>query len=232
METVAKKLFQLQQIDLDIQKKEMNLEEVRAKLGENTILTTTKAQIKDSEAYLADLLKRQREMEWELDDLKSMIDRIGEKLYGGKLKNPKELMGLEHEIGTMKSNLKQKEEELLEVMDEAEVAQHKVEKDRERVRELEVEWQKEQKILTKSESDITNQINDSRQIRDELTNSIPAAALELYEGIRARKLQVVVKVEQGMCKGCRITLPMSELQRAKAGSLVQCGSCGRILYLG
>ena len=232
METVAKKLFQLQQIDLDIQKKQTNLEEVRAKLGENTILTNTTAQLKDDEAHLADVLKRQRDMEWELDDLRSMIDRIGEKLYGGKLKNPKELVGLEHEIGTMKSNLKQKEDELLEVMDEAEVAQHKVEQGREQVKKLEVEWKGEQKTLTERESDIIGQINESKQIREELTDTIPAEALELYEGIRTRKPQVVVKVEQGMCKGCRITLPMSEWQRAKAGSLVQCGSCGRILYVG
>ena len=163
METVAKKLFQLQQIDLDIQKKQTNLEEVRAKLGENTVLTSTTAQLKDSEVYLADLLKRQRDMEWELDDLRGMIERIGEKLYGGKLKNPKELVGLEHEIGTMKSNLKQKEDELLEVMDEAEAVQRKVKQEREQVKKLEVEWKGEQKILTERESDITNQNNNYKR---------------------------------------------------------------------
>jgi len=230
--TVAKRLFQLQQIDLDIQKKQVELEEVRCKLGENTVLASAKAQLENSEEYLAGLLKRQREMEWELDDLRSMIGRIGEKLYGGKIKNPKELVGLEHEINTLKSSLKQKEDELLNVMGEAEVAQRKVDKETEQVKKLEADWQREQKILTGSESDITGQLDDIGQVRETLTKSIPAAALELYEGIRARKLQVVVKVEQGMCQGCRLTLSMSEWQRAKAGSLVQCGSCGRILYVG
>lgn len=230
--TVAKKLFELQQIDLDIQREQVILDEVRSKLGENTILNEAKAQLEVSELHLADVLKQQREMEWELDDLKNMTDKIGEKLYSGKLKNPKELVGLEHEIGTLKASLRQKEDKLLDVMGEADVTQRKIEKERDQVRKFEVEWQQEQNLLNVRESDITGQLNSIRKKRDVLANSIPAADLELYEGIRARKLQVVVKVEQGMCQGCRLTLPMSERQRAKAGNLVQCSSCGRILYLG
>jgi predicted nucleic acid-binding Zn-ribbon protein len=35
-----------------------------------------------------------------------------------------------------------------------------------------------------------------------------------------------------MCQGCRISLPMSVLQRARTGvSVVQCVSCERILLL-
>jgi len=230
--TVAKKLFELQQIDLDIQREQVILDEVRSKLGENTILNEARAQLEVNELYLADVLKQQREMEWELDDLKNMTDRIGEKLYGGKLNNPKELVGLEHEIGTLKDSLGQKEDKLLDVMGEADVTQRKIEKERDQIRKFEVEWQQEQNILNVKESDITGQLNSIRKKRDALTNGIPAADLELYEGIRSRKLQVVVKVEQGMCQGCRLTLPMSERQRAKAGNLVQCSSCGRILYLG
>jgi predicted nucleic acid-binding Zn-ribbon protein len=42
----------------------------------------------------------------------------------------------------------------------------------------------------------------------------------------------VAHVERGMCKGCRITLPMSVLQKARAGvGLVQCVSCERILLV-
>ncbi len=77
--TVAKKLFELQQIDLDIHREQVTLDEVRSKLGENTILNEARAQLEVSESHLADMLKQQREMEWELDDLKNMIDKIGEK---------------------------------------------------------------------------------------------------------------------------------------------------------
>jgi len=39
-------------------------------------------------------------------------------------------------------------------------------------------------------------------------------------------------VEQGLCQGCRISLPMSIVQKARAGvGLVQCVSCERILLV-
>ncbi|MDI6814491.1 MAG: hypothetical protein QMC90_00160 [Dehalococcoidales bacterium] len=36
----------------------------------------------------------------------------------------------------------------------------------------------------------------------------------------------VAKVEQGLCRGCRISLSTAKLQQARSGSLVQCSSCG------
>jgi predicted nucleic acid-binding Zn-ribbon protein len=49
--------------------------------------------------------------------------------------------------------------------------------------------------------------------------------------VRTRKGNAVVKVEQGRCQGCHIKLSMNEWQKARTGVLVQCSSCGRILYL-
>ena len=41
-----------------------------------------------------------------------------------------------------------------------------------------------------------------------------------------------VKVERGMCQGCRLALSTMELQRARsARGVVQCSSCRRILYV-
>lgn len=230
--TVAKRLYEIQQIDLDIQRKQEALDEVSHRLGESTSLNEAEAQLVAAEEHLAGLTKQQREMEWELDDLRNNIKQLSEKLYDGKIKNPKELLGLEHEVGTLKSMLKQKEDKLLDLMSEVEASQHKVRYDKERFQKLETEWQQEQKILAQRQSEVSGQLVVLQQERQVLASGIAPEALGLYEGMRSRKAQVVVRVEQGMCQGCRLTLPMSELQRAKAGNLVQCSSCGRILYLG
>ena len=49
--------------------------------------------------------------------------------------------------------------------------------------------------------------------------------------LKKQKGTAVAKVEQGVCCGCRISLPSTELQRARSDSLVRCSSCGRILFL-
>jgi predicted nucleic acid-binding Zn-ribbon protein len=35
----------------------------------------------------------------------------------------------------------------------------------------------------------------------------------------------------GACSGCRISLPMNLIQRARGDELVQCVNCERILYV-
>ena len=65
-----------------------------------------------------------------------------------------------------------------------------------------------------------------RQVKD-----IDPQTLETYRELRKQRGTAVAKVQQGTCLGCRITLPVSDLQRVRGGSVVRCGSCGRILYL-
>ena len=55
--------------------------------------------------------------------------------------------------------------------------------------------------------------------------------IDLYTELKKQKGIAVAKVEQGICRGCRISLPTAELQQARSGSLVRCSSCGRILFL-
>jgi predicted nucleic acid-binding Zn-ribbon protein len=50
--------------------------------------------------------------------------------------------------------------------------------------------------------------------------------------LERRQGRAVAKVERGMCGGCRISLPMTVLQKARSGlDVVQCVSCERILYV-
>ena len=69
--------------------------------------------------------------------------------------------------------------------------------------------------------------------RNEMAAKLDTATLKLYENLRSKRQgKAVARVEQGMCQGCRIVLPMNKLQQIKTGhTMVQCGSCERILYL-
>jgi len=230
--SLAKSLYELHQVDLEIQKKREILDEVSRQLGEKEALVKTRASLLDDEKHLAEIEKQQRDVEWEIDDLRSAIAKVNEKLYGGKVKNPKELLSFDQEVGIFKMNLGRKEDDLLEVMTEVEATQDTVKLAAERLKKLEADWRREQKILAQNQAEVEGQLVELAEKRQAATAGISAEALEVYEGMRSKKGQAVVKVEQGRCQGCRLTLPVSELQRARAGSLVRCSSCGRILYLG
>ena len=230
--TLAKTLYDLQQIDLNIQKEQETLDDINLQLGDSEALSQIKSELLAEQKHLAETEKQQRDVEWEIEDLRSSIKQLNDKLYGGKSKNPKELVNLEKELDIFKAKLRQKEDDLLDLMAEIEAVQDKIKINSERLSKLEGEWQREQKDLTQRQAKVKSRLSDLSRKRQALTSDITKQALELYEVIRLRKGQAVVKIEQGRCQGCRLNLAVNELQRARAGDLIQCSSCGRILCLG
>jgi predicted nucleic acid-binding Zn-ribbon protein len=230
--TSVKTLYDLQLIDLNIQKEQETLDDINRQLGDSEALSQAKAELLTEQNHLADTEKQQRDVEYEIEDLRTSIKQVNDKLYGGKTKNPKELVSLEKELEIFKAKLRQKEDELLDLMAEIESVQDKIKINSERLSKLEGEWQQQQKDLTQKQAKVKSRFSDLNRKRQALASDIARQTLELYEVIRLRKGQAVVKIEQGRCQGCRLNLAVNELQRARAGDLIQCSSCGRILCLG
>jgi len=230
--TLAKTLYDLQQIDLNIQKEQEALDDIISQLGESQALLKVRAEIIAEQENLAAIEKQQRDVEWEIEDLRGSIAQLNDKLYDGKTKNPKELVSLDKEKEIFKAKLRQKEDNLLDLMAEIETTQDRIKTDSERLKKLEGEWQREQEDLTQRQAKVKSRLSDLNKKRQALISDIAPQALELYENVRLKKGQAVVKMTQGRCHGCHLNLSMNEWQRARAGALIQCSSCGRILYLG
>jgi predicted nucleic acid-binding Zn-ribbon protein len=229
--SLAKTLYDLQQIDLNIQKEQETLDDINRQLGESEALIQAKEALLAEKKHLAETEKQQKDLEYEIDDLRNSIKKLSDKLYGGKEKNPKELVSLEKELDIFKAKLRQKEDDLLDLMTEIESVQDKIKIQSERLGNLEKEWRQEQKELTQRQAKVKSRLSELGRTRRTYVSDIAKQTLELYEGIRVRKGQAVAKIEQGRCQGCRLNLAVNELQRARAGDLIQCSSCGRILCL-
>ena len=67
-----------------------------------------------------------------------------------------------------------------------------------------------------------------------LATEVLAQELLLYERLqKTRGGQAVAQVEGGRCLGCNMAIPTHQFQRARSGrDLVECGNCGRILFVG
>ena len=230
--SLVKMLYDLQQIDLSIQKEQETLDEISSQLGESETLLKARAELLAEQERMAGMEKQQRDAEWEIEDLRGSVTQLNDKLYGGKTKNPKELVSLEKEMEIFKAKLRQKEDNLLDLMAEIEAAQDKIKAEGERLKKLEADWRQEQDELAQRQAKVKSRLSELSQKRQAMTSEITPQTLELYDGIRQKKGQAVVKVSQGRCHGCHLNLSMNEWQRARAGDLIQCSSCGRILYLG
>jgi len=224
-------LYKLQQIDIELQKNQQIVAETIRQLNEDSALVTAESELTRQKQQLVEAKGKQKNAEWELEDLQERINHLNNKLYDGTVKNPKELVNIEHEAESLKGRLSTKEDELLELMSQVEEMETKVKTGTKEFQQLKQEWQQKQENLNRGKVEVDTVLTTLAKNRRELTQQISPEALNLYEQIKLTKGQAVAKVEQGRCQGCRITLPISRWQKARAGDLVQCNNCQKILYL-
>jgi uncharacterized protein len=229
--SLASRLYQLQMIELQLREQRRRLQETAARLEHNDELASAEAELSVIEAQLTAAQKQQRQLEWEVEDLQAKIKGLNDKLYGGSVRNPKELLSLEQDVQSVKKHLAGKEEALLELMDGTESVQSEAETLRQRVGALRRTWEQEHEGLEQLKQAVEQDVARLTEARQTTRQELGAEAAQRYDQIAKAKGLAVVKVEQGRCKGCNLTVPAGLWQRARAGEMVECGSCGRIIYV-
>lgn len=230
---MGRQLFELQEIDLEIDAKREALSEVMGRLGQSEVLDQARLSLAGDEERLVELERSQREQEREVEDLRAKATASEKKLYGGTVKNPKELASLQEQVVNLQRKMRERDDKTLDIMAEVDTLQQKVSLKRGEVAKIEEDWRAEQASLSQQQAELGAALATLEQKGKDLAGKLDASSLELYQALRRKRHgRAVAKVEQGMCQGCRIALPMSELQRARLGQeLVQCSSCERILYV-
>jgi len=229
--SLTRQLYKLQQVDLELQRKQQELSEVEHQLSDNKALVVAESKLAAQKEQLEDARRKQKSSEWELEDIQEKVGQIDSKLYSGTTKDPKELVNLEKEIRGLKSQIRPKEDALLGLMSQVEEIEANVKTTTEEIEQLKREWEQRQGTFGQRKSEIEALLARLKGDRSGLEQQIDPEALNTYERIKRTRGQAVVKVERGKCQGCHITVPTSQWQKAKAGDLILCNSCYRILYL-
>jgi len=229
--SLAGQLYRLQQLDLELQDRQQELSDVENKLNDNKALLATETKLASQREQLEEAKKKQKSCEWELDDLQEKTRQVDGKLYGGKTKDPKELVNLEKEAKALKGQIKTKEDGLLALMSQVDQIEADVRGTVEESEQLKRESGQRQETLGPRKGELEIELVELKGERSGLAQQVDSEALSVYERIRLARGQAVVKVERGRCLGCHIAVPTSQWQKARAGDLIQCNNCSRILYL-
>lgn len=229
--SIAQQLYQLQELDLALAANEREKVGIEGQLGGSREIAQVKAKLETERKRLEELERQQHAAEWEAEDLTTKLKTTEEKLFGGKIRNPKELTNLQHEAEELKARRSELENKALEVMSQAETTTRGIAAMTSELSRLEADWRVQQDKLSVELEELKTAHNQLTRERQELATGIVSETIGVYEQIRSRKGTAVARVEQGTCRGCQITLTTTELQQARGGSLVRCGNCGRILFL-
>ena len=230
---IAAELYALQETDSAIDADRTALATVEEQLGETEELVLARAAVEEHRAALRALRDSQRDIEWQVDDARSHVTAVESKLYGGTVRNPKELSGLNDDANMLKGQLRRREDELLNHMVKVEEQEAALRQAEAVLKEVEGRWRGEQADLLGQKERLEAELTELESSRQAQAGRVDGRVLDLYGLLRDRRQgKAVVKVERGMCQGCRISLPMSVLQKARSGfDVVRCVSCERILYV-
>lgn len=231
--TLVTELFNLQEIDLGLDRARARLEEIEEGIQESEELVEARRVRSEKEEVLSGFRARQKDIEWEVDEVRAKASEMEARLYGGTVRNPKELSDLDADVRALKGQTSRREDVLLALMEEVEAAEAEFRAADALYSQLEAAWQANREELLREKAGLEPEIARLEAQREQQAARIDRASLGLYGRLRERRGgQAVARVERGMCQGCRITLPMSVLQKTRVGAgLVQCVSCERILLV-
>jgi predicted nucleic acid-binding Zn-ribbon protein len=229
----AQQLHRLQQIDMSLAKLERLLAQLAAALGETEELQAIRLAVQSTEVELRRWQAALRDRELEAKSLGSKIAASEDRVYGGHVRNPKELKNLQQELLSLRRRRGTREDAVLEAMLEVEQLGETLADQRDTLARVQAEWQTEQNALRAAHAKLETQQRDLLAQRQEQA-SVVKTNLRLYEDLRRRKAgQPVAMLKDGVCQACGMALPTGEVQRVKyTEELNRCSSCGRILWAG
>jgi predicted nucleic acid-binding Zn-ribbon protein len=225
-------LIRLQEIDLALDSRRASVADAEERTGETEELIAARGAVEETRAALRDAESVQKDIELEADGLRAKITPAEEKLYGGSIKNPKELADLQADIDQLKRHLSTVDDRNLEALTAVEEAQSAGRAADEQLAATESAWSEEQAELRERIDRVGSEIASYESEREGVRSGIEKDLLARYEHIRrAHQGRGVAKLDRNLCLGCRISLPVSIVNRARQGSVVvQCPNCERILY--
>lgn len=225
-------LVRLQDVDLALDVRRTALADAESRIGESEELLALRARVDDMRSALHAASGTQKDAELEADALKAKIAPVEEKLYSGAIKNPRELSDLQADVDQLKHQLSTVEDRDLAALAALETAQAEISAAEAELASMEQAWQAEQTGLRGQVKTLSAEIATHDAQRAEQAAAIDKELLAHYDHIRrAHQGRGVAKLDRNLCLGCRISLPVSTVNKARAGNtIVQCPNCERILY--
>lgn len=230
--SIVSDLWSLQETDSALDARRASLEDAQSRLGETDAPIALRARVDALRGAHRAAASTQKDIDLEAEQLKSKIAPAEKKLYSGAIKNPKELADLQADIDSMKRHLAAIEDRDLEALATLETAETELRSATSELEDLEAAWQKEQADLRDRVARLSGEISVYEQQRDDRAECVAPDLLKRYIHLRrVHQGKAVAKLDRNLCLGCRISLPVSTVNRARSGNtLVQCPNCERILF--
>lgn len=228
------KLYRIQQIDSQIDQHRARLQEIEAAISHDQALADARLQNEFAQGELTDALKSLKRAEDEVRTQRIKIEQSESTLYGGRVRNPKELQDLQKEVAALKRYMSVLEDRQLETMivfEEKELAQSQT---GEQLQQAVEQNRVNNLALTAEKQTLLHELERLSQDRNAAVIGLAPDEIATYESLRqSRRGLAVAKVVGASCAACGTQLSAALLHASRSQTqLSRCSTCGRILYTG
>jgi len=232
--SVIGQLYQLQRLSLEREEKNSHLAEVEAGLGETEDLQHARQMVAEMEASLGQLRKQMRELELEVGTVEDKLKKNQDQLYGGRVRNPKELKSLQEEATALRRHRSQLEDKELELMIGAEDGEAELAERQARLRQIENSWRADQAGMFAEKDRLQQRLAELEEQQSGMRAEISTSDLAFYDDLQGRLGgKGIALLKDGICQVCGVDVPMTLARAAERGQgLNYCPICERLLYAG
>ena len=229
----SRELYELQKKEIQAKTYHDSLLRIKKELETHPAMSSAKSKANEIQHQLHRLEVGQKDLELVVSALESKIKDIDRKLYSGTTSNSKELISFQNDSNMLNRQKRQEEEKLLDIMGKVEETEGRYKEAITHFQNIETEWTLEEKRLTDESVNLGQLVTVLELETGDLISKMVDHELKLFRTLQSSKGNAVTKAQQGICKGCGLTLPSGEIQKIRMSTaLIRCPSCRRILIAG
>lgn len=232
MTETLRELLELQELDEQIAKREYRLEMIPREMEDLAEeLESKKNQDREIQEQLKKTKVKRQEVESKIEHLEVTLRKYQNQT--NDVKTNEGYTALLHEMEGVKGNIREYEEDVLELMESIEDLESQMNNVGLELKKAEEKCQQMTRARENEKKLIDVEIEGVRQERFQLAGELEKKALGRYERVRSAipEIPIARVVNSGFCGGCfaQITL-QRQAEIKKSTELMSCESCGRIVY--
>lgn len=233
--TTIRQLQEMQELDLEIDRLTSQVATIQKRLQEDPAIASARQALAHRRGLVQQMRREQERRTLEVTELKEKAKGLEERLYGGSVRNVKEMEALQSELKGVQEQVRRiEDDEVLALMVGIEEHEAWIVQAVAALAEQEQQRATLVEQLTTERGHLEGVLPGRKARRQEMALGVAPALMAQYERLRGQlQGRALARVERDMCTACRLTLPTREMQRVRtAREPVLCPNCGRMLYAG
>lgn len=225
-------LYRLQTIDTQRQKINQRIAQIDAELSADEAIKACLKAKEQAEHAVKQVQSKLFEVAHQDAAKRMKLELNQNQLFGGKIRNPKDLQDLQAEADFLRKSIQVLEDQQIEVMLQLEAAQHELEEAEQAYKNCLSDRATESALLLGEKHQLENDLVGLNAQREALVQTLPADVLSQYESLLKTKAgKAVAMIVEDTCEACGMTISPADMQAARSPNiLAYCKTCGRILY--